>query len=76
MRRERMRQLMTTLIVATALLFIGGSGWKADASTFSSAANIAAAVQSNGQVQTIGCRRPGYCPWGRFWNGRRCVRCW
>jgi hypothetical protein len=72
-----MRELMMTFVVATALMFVGGL--RADAATWSRSAGLAAAAQTTDQVETAKCRRhapPDGCGWGRWWNGRWCVRCW
>jgi uncharacterized membrane protein len=67
-----MRKLTMSIAVATAVLFLGG---QADAATWSRAAAVAAAAKATEQTQTVGCRRPGRCPFGWWWNGWRCRPC-
>jgi hypothetical protein len=68
-----MTRLMMTSIAA-AILFVG-AGWTAEAATWSQAAALAAAAKATEQVETVGCRSRGRCPFRWFWNGRRCVPC-
>ena len=68
-----MRRLMMTVVGAAAILFVGG--WQAEAATWSRAAAVAAAAQATEQIQTVGCDRPGRCPFRWYWNGWRCRPC-
>jgi hypothetical protein len=76
-----MRKLAVAIGLAAAVLLAGGLAWNAEALTSNpTTANLPGVAKNYSPIEKTGCRRRGWCGWGRYrvCGPRRCwcVRCY
>jgi hypothetical protein len=65
-----------TFAFASVIMLIGTTAWRAEATPWAGAKQIAAAKLTITDIQKVACRSGGaHCPPGYVWNGYRCRPC-